>query len=85
MLRIILLIILVYYLVRFLSNYVQRAVKPQSKGRAQTPTSSSNKVIDEMTPCAFCRTFLPTRLAIEKNKLYFCSEQCHEAYLKKGT
>jgi hypothetical protein len=89
MLRLILLIVIVYYLTRYLVDFVRRHSRSTPKmnfrkGPRPSPQGPPNlRVVDEMKPCAQCGTYIPFRQAFQKNELYFCDQQCHEAFIKK--
>ncbi|MFO1463508.1 MAG: hypothetical protein U1F66_06995 [bacterium] len=85
MLRLLILALFVYFVLRLIRRLLLR---PASKARGgwQAPSGGPArpppKVIDEMKPCPACGTFNPTRLAYEKKGLYFCDQRCHEAYIR---
>ena len=88
MLRFLFLVLLVYYLLRWLRGLLPKPrLRPRQgpqnpPGPMGRPPSSQPKVIDEMKPCPACGTFNPTRLAYEKKGLYFCDQRCHEAFIR---
>lgn len=89
MLRLIIFILLVYFILRSLSRWSSSWLKKARPKRSSPfssdprPHAAPPRTIDEMKPCATCGAYVPTRLAVRKNELYFCSEQCHEASFKK--
>jgi len=92
MLRLLWFILVVYLIVklfyRVMGTQSPNAGAPKPGGQkagAFSPKKSATGVIDEMVPCAFCATYNPARQALEKKGLYFCNEQCHEAFEKRGT
>ncbi len=81
-LRFFILVFLLWLLQRLLSK-VLRPSRPNAEG--QSPAASPNNMVKDPV----CGMYMDSRLAIrmEKRKetLYFCSEDCKNKYLGKGT
>jgi hypothetical protein len=81
MIRILLLIFLIYLFYRFLAWFrdIPKKSSPSARNKSR-PAPAKKPVIDEMKACAQCGTYQPARSAFQKNGLYFCNYECHEAY-----
>ncbi len=82
MLRLIILFFIIYLTIRLVMG-LGRWLRALSAAKPRRPAPSNPNVIDEMKPCAYCGTYVPTTLSLAKKELYFCSEQCHVAFLKR--
>jgi hypothetical protein len=81
MVRLFLLALIIYVLLRVLRRVVSLLAPKTSSARSGSSSpSGSGGVIDEMKRCPTCGTYNPTRLAYRKKDLYFCSQRCHEDF-----
>jgi uncharacterized protein len=77
MLRLIFLIIIIYFLYRLVKGmFGQKKKMPKSRRPAG--------FIDEMVQDPYCKTYIPRREAVKKvlggKEILFCSEECAEKY-----
>jgi uncharacterized protein len=83
MYRLILLAAIIYILFRWL----RRSASPPPKPRSFEPPPGQN--VEEMVQDPVCGTWVPVGQAVSlprgKQTLYFCSHECREKFLDKGT
>jgi len=84
MVRILILLLLIYLGYRFFIWMRHLPNRILSHGFRKGPRAPDKRnVIDEMKACAHCGTYQPARSAFQKNGLYFCNRECHEAYRRE--
>jgi formamidopyrimidine-DNA glycosylase len=84
MFRIILLLILLYFLYRIAKGVwkiFSTLSKAKKAGRYQ---GSSTPVMDQMVPCAHCGTYVPSKIAVSQKGLYFCDRRCQKAHQRES-
>lgn len=83
MLRIILLLILLYFLYRIAKGVWKIFSTLSRPKRPGGYPGSPPAVMDQMVPCAHCGTYVPSKIAVSQKGLYFCDRRCQKAHQRE--
>lgn len=82
MLKTLLIILCVYWTIRFFRRFTAPIARPYAPPQPQSPPQS--QVTTELVRDPMCETYIEKTSAIFRNSHYFCSETCAAKYKEKA-